>query len=309
MATTIPNPKAAEKTRGDDPEFPFEPRYASLPAGRVHYVDEGGDGKGSLGGSQRETLLFVHGTPTWSFDWRRLIASLSGGYRCVAPDLLGFGLSDRPRDFPYTPEAHAEALAAFVRKLGLRDITLIVHDFGGPIGLPLLMDQPGLVKRVVLINTWMWSFAGDKAMERSGRIAGGPMGRFLYRRFNFSLKVLTPYAYGDRKKLTPALHKRYLDRFPDAWSREHVLWTLARSLLASGAFYDSLWGKRDRLRALPVLILWGMKDRAFPPSLLQRWKGALPGAKAIEFAKAGHWPHEEAPVEVEAALRAFLGAG
>ena len=212
-------------------------------------------------------------------------------------------------DFAYTPEAHAQALAEFVRKLGLRDITLIVHDFGGPIGLPLLMDQTGLVKRVVLINTWMWSFAGDKAMERSGRIAGGAVGRFLYRRFNFSLKILTPYAYGNRKKLTPALHQRYLDRFPDAWSRERVLWTLARSLLASGSFYDSLWSKRDRLRALPVLILWGMKDRAFPPSLLRKWKGALPGAKAIELAEAGHWPHEEAPAEVEAALRAFLEAG
>jgi pimeloyl-ACP methyl ester carboxylesterase len=281
---------------GDRKDYPFASRFAEIPAGRIHYIDEG----------EGETLLFIHGTPTWSFDWRRLVAAFSGGYRCVAPDHLGFGYSDRPKDFDYTPESHARNLEAFVRKLGLRDITLIVHDFGGPIGLPLPLNHPGLVKRVVLINTWMWSFAGDKAMERSGRIAGGARGKFLYRRANFSLRVLRPYAYGDRKKLTASVHKRYLDRFPDAWSRERVLWTLARCLLASGPFYDSLWERRDALRNLPVLLLWGMKDRAFPPSLLRRWKEALPGARTVEIPSAGHWPHEEEPEKVEAALREFL---
>lgn len=300
------NAQAARAAAGADAAidrtaYPFESRFLDLPAGRMHYLDEG---KG-------ETLLFVHGTPTWSFEWRHLISGFSRTHRCVAPDHLGFGLSERPEGFAYTPEAHAENLEAFVRKLDLHEVTLVVHDFGGPIGLPLRLrdaerDNPGRIRRLVVINSWMWSFAGDRNMEKTGRIAGGAIGRFLYRRANFSLRVLTPFAYGDRKKLTPAIHRQYLERFPDAWSREHVLWTLARSLLASGDFYASLWEKRDLLLNIPVLILWGMRDRAFPPTFLDRWKESLPNARIVELAGAGHWPHEEEPAKVESALRDFL---
>jgi haloalkane dehalogenase len=296
----------------DRSAYPFESRYLDVPAGRMHYVDEGPDGQGPDGQSQGaprplgETLLFVHGTPTWSFEWRHLIRAFSDRYRCVAPDHLGFGLSDRPHGSAYTPEAHAGNLEAFVLGLGLRDITLVVHDFGGPIGLPLRLRRPDLVKRVVIVNSWLWSFAGDKAMERSGRLAGSGLGRFLYRYADFSLKILMPYAYGDKKKLTPAIHRQYLDRFPDADSRERVLWALARGLLASGHFYETSWKDRGRLRDIPALLIWGMRDRAFPPPMLERWKRELPQARTAELPGAGHWPHEEDPAGVEKAIRRFL---
>ncbi|MEO6096245.1 MAG: alpha/beta fold hydrolase [Fibrobacteria bacterium] len=316
MTTLIPAPPQVAQNGNADIDrkgYPFLSRYVTLPAGRMHYVDEGpGPGPDALGpeglAAGRETLLFVHGTPTWSYDWRRLISAFSGNHRCIAPDHLGFGLSDRPEVFDYSPESHSRNLEAFVQALDLRDVTLIVHDFGGPIALPLALKESSLVKRVVLLNTWMWSFAGDKPMEKAARIAGGTLGRFLYRRFNFSLRVLAPYAYGDRKKLTPSLHRQYLDRFPDADSRGRVLWALARSLLASSAFYASQWERRGALLNLPVLILWGMKDRAFPPHLLARWREALPEAKVTEFPDAGHWPQVEAPVAVEKEIRAFLTA-
>ena len=149
-----------------------------LPAGRMHYVDEG----------RGETLLFVHGTPTWSFEWRHLIRALSPTHRCVAPDHFGFGLSERPANASYTPEAHAERFAAFVEGLNPEPFTLVVHDYGGPIALPVCLREPHRVRRLVLINTWMWSFAGDRDMETKARIAGGRLGRFLYRRANFSLR-------------------------------------------------------------------------------------------------------------------------
>jgi haloalkane dehalogenase len=224
----------------------------------------------------------------------------------VAPDHLGFGLSERPAGFAYTPEAHAANLSGFVRALDLKDITLVVHDFGGPIGLPLALDGEGRVRRAAVVNSWMWSFAGDEAMERAGRLAGTGLWRFLYRRANLSLRVLAPYAYGDRKKLTPAIHAQYLDRFPDARSRGLVLWSLAKALLGSGPFYAALWERRAALARLPVLIVWGMKDRAFPPYLLAKWKEGLPQARVAEIPEAGHWPHEEAPGMVLAALRDFL---
>jgi pimeloyl-ACP methyl ester carboxylesterase len=280
----------------DRTAYPFVSRWMDLPSGRMHYVDEG----------TGEPLLFVHGTPTWSFEWRHLVRAFAPTHRCIAPDHIGFGLSDRPRNFAYTPEAHSANLVRFVEELDPEPFTLVVHDFGGPIGLALCIEHPERVRRLVLVNTWMWSFAGDCEMERNGRVAASPFGGFLYRWANFSLRVITPYAYADRSKLTPQIYRQYLERFPDRWSRGAVLWALARALLGSSQYYDSLWSERERLRGWPALILWGMKDPAFRPYQLARWRQVLPSARVAEFENAGHWPHEEAPDRVILEMRDFL---
>ena len=282
----------------DRDAYPFRSHWVELPAGgRMHYVDEGSG----------DVLLFVHGTPTWSFEWRHLIRELSRRYRCIAPDHLGFGLSDRPRDADYSPEAHAARLAAFVERLGLERFTLVVHDFGGPIALPLALDESRRVKALVVLNSWMWSFAGDAEMERAARIAGGPVGRILYEWANLSLKAIMPGAYADRKRLTRAIHRQYLMPFPDRWSRGAVLWALARSLLGSSAHYDALWQRRGRLRDVPALVIWGTKDGAFKPRLLERWREALPHAEVHQL-PVGHWPHEEDPMAVLQRLGPWLAA-
>jgi haloalkane dehalogenase len=282
----------------DRHSYPFANHWFETPAGRMHFVDEG---HGPL-------VVFVHGTPTWSFEWRHLIRSLRSTHRCIAPDHLGFGLSDRPGDFPYTPESHARNFAAFVDGLALDGMTLVVHDFGGPIALPVCLAAPARVHRLVLINTWMWSFSGDPDMERKARIAGSRLGRFLYRRLNFSLRVLMPSSFGERRKLTPRLHRQYLDRFLDPDSRDRVLWPLARSLLGSGSWFDSLWQRRGTLGGRPALLLWGLADSAFPPRQLARWQEVLPDARVVRYAGAGHWPHEERPVQVARDLHDWLAA-
>jgi haloalkane dehalogenase len=137
-------------------------------------------------------------------------------------------------------------------------------------------------------------------------MVSGGFGRFLYRRLNASLRLITPRAYGDRRKLTPAIHAQYLAVFPDADSREHVLWALARALNGSAAFYDGLWQRRAQLAGVPALVIWGMKDTAFRPSQLARWRTVLPDARFLELPAAGHWPHEEEPETVETAIREFL---
>jgi haloalkane dehalogenase len=280
----------------DREAFPFQLRRLALPVGELSYVDEGAG----------EPILLVHGTPTWSFDFRRLIHALSKTHRVIAFDHLGFGLSARPRDVAYTPEAHAVNLRHAVEALGLSDFTLVVHDFGGPIALPLVFTPSTRVRRVVLLNTWMWSIEDDPAFSRAARIAGSWLGRWLYRYANASLRLITPSAYGDKRKLTPAVHRQYLAPFTDFDSRERVLWALARSLLGSGAHYAELWQQRALLSRLPVLIIWGMKDSAFPPHFLERWVNALPKAKVVRLPEAGHWPHEEAPAQVLAAIQDFL---
>jgi len=301
-AVALPRTAATEDVPSwvDRTAYPFTPRRLSLPAGQashdVSYVDQGAG----------EPILFVHGTPTWSFEYRHVIRALSASHRCIAPDHLGFGLSQRPVDFDYRPESHAQVLARFVDRLGLDRFTLVVHDYGGPIGLPLALDRPDRVRRLVVLNSWMWSIAGDPRMARGARMLGGRLGRFLYRRANLSLRSLMPYAYGDRKKLTRAIHGQYLAAFPDADSRGRVLWPLARGLLASSAHFDSLWQRRQRLVEIPALILWGLRDRALGPDLLTHWRTALPHARVAQLPDAGHWPHEEQPDAVIQALGTFL---
>jgi len=279
----------------DRQAYPFTSRFLEVGGARMHYIDEG----------TGPTILFVHGTPTNSFEYRHLIAALRQRWRCVALDHLGFGLSERPADFPYTPAAHAANLAEFVERLELRAPVLIVHDYGGPIGLPLALD--GKVSKVVLLNTWMWPLDDDPEMVWRARLVGGTLGRLMYRWLNASLRLVMPSAYGDRRNLTPAIHRQYLEPFRDRAARVRVLWPLARALLGSRDYYASLWAQRQRLPALPSLIVWGMKDTAFRPHQLARWEALLPRATIVRLAAAGHWPHEEAPGEVVRAIEQFLG--
>jgi haloalkane dehalogenase len=277
-------------------------QYVSLRHGAVHYLEAGSG----------PAVLFVHGTPTNSYEYRHLIAALSATHRCIAPDHLGFGRSDRPRDFAYTPEAHAEVLREFVDALRLEEYTLVVHDFGGPIGLPLAASKgpggpagPG-PSRVVIMNSWAWPIDDDPKMARGAAFIAGRVGRWLYRYANASLRLIMPSAYGDKRKLTKEIHRRYLEVFRDREARVLVLHALARSLLGSRAHYQSLLHRLDQLRQKPVLIVWGMKDSAFQPYQLERWKSLLPEAIVVPIEGAGHWPHEEEPARVIEAITGFL---
>ena len=273
--------------------YPFESKYLDVGVGRMHYVDEGSG----------PPVLMVHGTPTWSFLYRSLIRDLSRDHRVIAPDHLGFGLSDRPHEFGYRPEDHARVLERFIEQLGLRDITLIVHDFGGPIGLSYAERHPGNVRAVVLFNTWMWSLAGSSA-ERIARVMGSGFGRFLYTRLNISPRMIVPAAFGDRTRLTKTVHRHYIDAFPTPASR-YPAWVFAREVLGSSAWYDSLWQARGALAQHPALFVWGTKDPAFGDAL-PRWKESFPSAQVVELADVGHFVQEEAPEQVTSANRAFL---
>jgi haloalkane dehalogenase len=146
----------------DLPGFPFEPRYVTLPDGvRMHYVDEGPAGAG--------TVLLLHGQPTWSYLYRKVVARLvEHGLRAIALDLVGFGRSDKPlARTAHSVQAHADWVAQFADAVGLTDLTLVVQDWGGPFGLSLLAARPGLVRRVVAANTALHTADADLA----GRLA------------------------------------------------------------------------------------------------------------------------------------------
>lgn len=281
----------------DRKAWPYAPRWADASDGRLHYVDEG----------RGAPIVLVHGTPTWSVEWRHVIAALCDRSRVLALDHLGFGLSERPPSARYRPEDHARRFGEWVeRVLPGEPLHLVVHDFGGPIAMDWALNHRDRLRSVTVLNSWMWSFADDPAMRRKAKLAGGALGRFLYRRLNASQRLIMPSAYGDRRKLTPAIHGQYLAVFPDADSRERVLFALAQSLLGSSAFFDSLWQRRARLAGVPMQLVWGMRDSAFPLYILERWQHAFPHARTVAIAGAGHWPHEEEPAAVVQALGSGL---
>lgn len=270
----------------DRTAWPWAPRWCAVPGGRLHFVDEG----------RGAPVVLVHGTPTWGFEWRHAIARLAPAHRVLVPDHLGFGLSDRPADADYRPEAHAARFAAFMEQVaGDAPVSLVVHDFGGPIALDWALRHPARLRSLTVVNSWMWSLAGDPVMAKRARMVQGWLGRMLYRHANASLRMIMPSAYADRRRLTPEIHRRYLAPFPDADSRERVLFALARALLGSSAYYGSLWARRDALAGVPMSIIWGMRDTAFGPDMLDTWTAAFPAARVTRLDDAGHWPHEEQP--------------
>lgn len=278
--------------------YPFASRFTPLDAGAMHYVDEG----------HGDPVLFVHGTPTWSFLWRHQVAALARTHRAMAIDHIGFGLSDKPsRDaFAYTPAAHAENLAAFVNRLDLERITLVAHDFGGPIAMAFALAHPDRVARIAIMNTWMWPI-DDARTRRISRFVAGPLGRLLYLGLNASPRWVLPSAYGDRTKLTPGIHRHYMAPFAQRQERCGP-WVLGRELTGSDAFFASLWERRARIAHLPMLVAWGMRDPAFGPAYRARWLDAFPHARTCDFPHAGHFVQEEAAPALTDALMAFTAS-
>jgi haloalkane dehalogenase len=274
----------------DRREYPFEPLGLDVEGGRLSYVDEG----------EGAPIVMVHGTPTWSFMYRHLIRALSPRYRCVAPDHLGFGLSERPTDWSYRPSDQARNLARLIEALNLKDITLAVHDYGGPIGLAYALDHPENVRRLVLFNTWMWSFAGDRHVEWPARILGGRLGRYLYEQRQFSVRVMLRHAVADRRRYTREVERHYLDALDG-----HATWVYARELTGSSAWFDGLWARRDRIAGIPAILIWGMKDPAFA-RYLPRWRQVFEQAEVVQLADCGHAPPEERAPESLPFLTRFL---
>jgi len=274
----------------DREAFPFASWFLDTSRGRVHYVDEGP--------REGEVVVLVHGTPSWSFEYRHLIPVLARTRRVIAVDHLGFGLSERPADFPYTPEAHTQVLREVIDRLQLTRFALAVHDYGGPIALPIAVAEPERISSLLLMNTWFWDLETDREFLRLARFAASFVGRFLYRWFNASLRLMMPSAYADRRKLTLRIHAQYLAPFRSRADRVSVLWTLARSLVTSSKSFGRIWDGRGRLGSIPSLVVWGLGDSALKPYMLERVRAALPHARVEMLSGVGHWPQEEAPDEV-----------
>jgi len=279
----------------DREEYPFESHHFQVPAGNLHYVDEG---RGS-------PIVMVHGNPTWSFLYRKLIKRLRSEYRCIAMDHLGFGLSDKPRDWRYLPKDHAANLMALIEGLGLKDITLAVQDWGGPIGLSYAVAHPDSVARIIIMNTWAWPVNRDPYYIAFSGFMGGPIGRMLIRRYNFFARSIVRQAFGDKRKLSAAVHEHYLRALATPEKRKGCL-VFPKQIIASTPWLDRLWTRISVLNDKPKLIVWGMKDIAFREKELRRWERAFPGVRTVRLRSVGHFVQEEAPDDLAEAVVPFL---
>lgn len=279
----------------DGKEYPFKPHFLDLEMGRMHYIDEGSG----------NPIVMVHGNPTWSFLYRHLVKGLSINHRCIAMDHIGFGLSDKPLDWSYYPEDHAKNLKLLIERLALKDITLVVQDWGGPIGLSYALDAPENVRRLVVMNTWMWSVKGDPYYERFSGFMGGPIGRFLIRRFNFFVRVVMKKAMGDPSRLTAEVHQHYFKALDRPEERKGC-WTFPKRIIGSSEWLDSLWSRRDRIKDKPALILWGMKDIAFREGELKRWESLFTDCRVKRFEDTGHFVQEEQGSGLNPLIEDFL---
>jgi haloalkane dehalogenase len=260
-------------------EYPFESNYYDLPMGKMHFVDAG----------MGIPIVFVHGNPGWSFEYRNAIKELSKTNRCIANDHIGFGLSDKPFAWNYLPKNHAENFSQFISHLKLDKFILVVNDWGGPIGLSYAVNHPDKIEHLVITNTWMWSAEDDPYYRYFSKFVGGTAGRFLIKNFNFFGKVIIKKCFADKKHFHPAIYQ-HLETRKD----RKGCWTFPKQIIDSGNWLDGLWQKRQKLDDISKHLIWGMKDIAFREKELNVWIKELTRTKIIKLDDVGHYPHEEA---------------
>lgn len=273
--------------------FPFESHFVETDTARLHYIDEG----------EGPVLLMLHGNPTWSFLYRNIIAGLRDSFRCIALDYPGFGLSKPIKaTYDYRPASHADVVEQFVTKLDLVEVTFVLQDWGGPIGLTVASRLPERVRGFVLGNTFAWPLNGDPHFEKFSRRTSGIFGRFAIRNANAFVNLAIPA--GITRTLSRAEMAAYRDPFPTRRSRRPTE-VLPRELLESRDLLYDLERALPKLAKTPTLLAWGDQDIAFRHKELRRFKLAFPNHTFVPLPGAGHYIQEDAPDQITEAIRAW----
>jgi haloalkane dehalogenase len=287
----LPAPSHAELTLDlVHGSFPFESKFLDVLGARIHYIDEG----------TGPTLLMLHGNPTWSFVFRHLVLLLRDRFRCIAPDLPGFGLSAAPNGYGFTPEEHEHMMSAFVDALALSSFTPVVQDWGGPIGLCLAGRDPKRIEGLVIGNTWCWPVNGDAHFERFSRLMGGHIGRFAIRHFNAFVNIFI--RAGIKRRPIDANTWKAYRRPLSTPERRMPSYIFPRSILKSRAFLARCEASLRELADKRALLVWGDADIAFRSAERERFEGALPDHRTVVLHGSGHYVWEDAPDEIAAAL-------
>jgi len=280
--------------------FPYDSHFVDAAGVRIHYVDEGP--------RSAAPILMVHGNPTWSYMYRTPIRLLAdAGHRCVAFDHMGFGASEKPaRPREYTLERHIDIAVSVIESLELQDITLVAHDWGGPIGLGAALRLPGRFKALVLMNTWAWELPSFlPPFLREFRTDG--LGEILALGGNLFVESIPGGMC--RRDPDPTMMEAYRAPFPDYWSRIGTL-AFPRDIPLSER--DTSSPVMSRIHrglgtfGLPTLLIWGMRDRVFREVFLDQWRELIPHASVVELDDASHYLVEDQPEPIAREIADFL---
>ncbi|PTQ99155.1 haloalkane dehalogenase [Paraburkholderia sp. GV068] len=297
-----------------DGTFPFSPRFSDVAGFRMHYVDEGpADG---------EVVMCIHGEPTWGYLFRDLIAALAGNYRVIAPDHMGFGKSETPEHRTYWLQDHIDNIEKFVLALDLNDITLVMHDFGGPVGMGLAARHPGRIRRIVSTNG-PTPFGQSTLFKRlNANAAVSPWFQWVLRAdsqgrlesvldelgFNI-LSTLNLNGFENHARINDTWLRAYGSRFAvPADSAGAVGWAKG---FAIGAHRFEVPDSTalDSIRSKPALAIWGEADRTLAAEhFLPLFSEIFPMAPIHRLAGVGHYSFEDAPGEIAELIAGFLKA-
>lgn len=283
--------------------YPFDGKYFDNQGLRQHYLDEGSG----------EPVVMVHGNPSWSLYYRNLVQELRSKYRTIVPDHIGCGFSEKPGDdcYSYTLERRVDDLEALLEHLNLGDnITLVLHDWGGMIGMAYASRHPEKIKRLVLLNTAAFRLPASKPLPKRLRLARDSMfGAFLVRGFNAFSRGATHMAM-TRKSMSKELRAAYCAPY-DSWQNRIATLRFVQDIpLDPGdkgyEIVKNVEENLEQFQSVPTMICWGDKDFVFDKHFLAEWRKHLPNAEVHQFADAGHYVLEDASEDVLPLVSSFL---
>ncbi|MCL2760315.1 MAG: alpha/beta fold hydrolase [Desulfuromonadales bacterium] len=284
-------------------EYPFKSNFLNLNGLKYHYLDEG-TGK---------PILMLHGNPSWSFYYRNLVKALSPNYRCIVPDHIGCGFSDKPddKDYDYTLAQRVDDLEELIKHLGIKEkITPVLHDWGGMIGMAWAAKHSEMVKRLVILNTAAFHLPKEKPFPLALKICRDTaLGALLVRGFN-AFSLAASFVGCKKNPMPPALRKLY--RLPyNSWKNRIATLRFVQDIpLKKGdRNYDLVTYVSEGLEQfskLPVMILWGEKDFVFDRYFLDEWCRRFPGAEIHSWPDAGHYVLEDMKEEIIPIIKGFL---
>ncbi len=275
--------------------YPFHSHFLEVGPGKIHYIDEG----------QGKPILFLHGNPDWSFSFRKVIKGLRTDYRCIAPDHIGFGLSEKPINYSYEPWDMAKHLEKLIDHLALKHVTLVVNDWGGPIGFDYCINHPDRVSNIIIMNTWLWPLNNYPLFWVFSKLMSGKTGNLLTGKLNLFSTILLWLAVYDKKSFRGKVHEYYQWPFKASQHRKASI-ALPHYLMAGKHWFQKLWENRNIIQAKNTLLIWGLKDPAFGKHFLRKWQNLLPDSRSVSLVKAGHFPQECQSEMVTSQIKHFL---
>jgi haloalkane dehalogenase len=262
----------------------------------MHYIDEGPSAYDGL------PIVFCHGNPTWSYLYRNIIKALRPNHRCIAYDLPGFGFSDHPNNYSYTPQEHAQWVESFLfEHLKLDKFIMVVQDWGGPIGLSIATRHPEKIAGLVISSTWAWK--PNTIATLFSKLMATRLFQYLTMEKNFFATRLVAMMLG--KTATPDMLAAYAAPFPTPESRKGTA-VFPVQITKATPWLEEIHRCLPRLSSIPVEFIFGLKDLMTKPADMKRWTDLFPNAGVQKVPDANHYTQEDTPESYVKALEKLL---